>query len=273
MLRPTSFHVRHDLQPALTYELLNLFLSEPYGQTGEELEQGANLHGFRLRVRKDYSKLIKSLLELELLCEENNKFSLTEKGQIVSRLTLYQRDLLPDFIHFLYCSGFDLDPHKRFSWSYQKVCNLLWGSAPIIINRDRLVNYVTREALTVFSEKGISFSVSSVAGILNWLVELSPTCLITSDSEQKFVRREYCSIELFTLALSHEYSKRKDEQQSYIAIDGNFRENVCRLCLINIESFLEMLSLAEDSFTCIDVRRERGDRISMAKFNWSLLEN
>ncbi len=273
MLKPTSFHVRHDLQPSLTYELLILFLYQPLGQTEEELTQSANAQGFRLRGRKDYSKLIKSLRELEILHEDNNRFLLTVKGQIISRLIQYQHDLLADFIHFLYYSSFDLDPNKRFSWSYQRVCDALWLAAPAVINRDRLVNYVAREAISVFGENGISFSTSSVSGIVNWLVEMVPNCITAHGAEQYFVRREYCSVELFILALNHSYRKRNSSDQSQITIDNSFRDEVSRLCLINPERFSEMLSLAEGSFTCIDVRRERGDRISVAKFNWSMLES
>jgi len=273
MLKPMSFHVRHDLLPSLTYELLNLFLSQPLGQTEEELTRSANMHGLRLRGRKDYSKLIRSLRELEILYEDNNRFFLTGRGQVISRLIQYQRDLLADFIHFLYYSSFDLEPNKRFSWSYQMVCDALWFAAPGVINRDRLVNYVAREATNVFGENGISFSTSSVSGIVNWLVDMVPNCITVHGTEQYFVRREYCSVELFILALNHGYRKRNSSDQSQIMVDNSFRDEVCRLCLINPERFLEMLSLAESSFTCIDVRRERGDRISVAKFDWSMLES
>ncbi|MBL8049630.1 MAG: hypothetical protein JNM46_00270 [Anaerolineales bacterium] len=273
MLKPTSFHVRHDLQPVLTYELLNLFLSKPEGQTQEELEHSANIYGFRLRERKDYSKLIKSLMELDVLREEDDRFLLTDKGEIISRLIIYQRDLLAEFIHFLYYSSFDLEPNKRFSWSYRTVCDALWLSAPSVINRDSLVNHVTREAVTIFEENGISFSASSVSGVINWLVELIPNCVVVHGTEQQFVRREYCSIELFTLALNHEYRRKSAVDLAYVTIDSSFREEICRLCLINPDKFSEMLSLAEASFNCVDVRRERGDKISMSKFEWNSLEN
>jgi hypothetical protein len=273
MLKPTSFHVRHDLLPSLTYELLILFLSQPIGRTEQELVQSANTQGFRLRGRKDYRKLLKSLVELEVLNEDNDKFSLSQKGQIASRLILYQRDLLADFIHFLYYSSFDLDTNKRFSWSYRKVCAALWLAAPSSINRDRLVNQIAREAETVFGENGISFSTSSVSGIINWLGEMVPPCIGTQGAERYFERREYCSVELFALALNHEYRKRNGLQHSHITIDSSFRDEICQLCLINPDRFSEMLALVENSFTCIDVRRERGDRISMAKFDWNMLEN
>ena len=273
MQKPSSFHVRHDLQPTLTYELLTLFLSQPSGQTEQELRQSANTYGFRIRERKEYNKLIKSLLELEILYADQNTFSLTTQGQIISRIVLYQRDLLADFIHFLYYTNFDSDSNKRFSWSYRQVCDTLWFTAPVIISRDRLVNHVTQEATTAFDVHGVSFSTSSVSGVLNWLAELAPQCIVLRGVEQHFIRRDYCSVELFTLALDHGYRKRDRSKLSYIEIDNLFRDEICRLCLIGLDGFSDMLSLAENSFSCIDVRKERGDRISMAKFQWSDLEN
>ena len=61
MSKHSGFHVRHDLQPVLTQELLALFLSTPNGQTEEDLQQAANISGFRLRGRKDYGKLLNPL--------------------------------------------------------------------------------------------------------------------------------------------------------------------------------------------------------------------
>jgi len=273
MSKPTSFHVRHDLQPSLTLELLNIFLSQLHGQTEYDLKQIALSHGFRLRERKEYKKLIKSLMELEIIQEDCGAFSLTPQGQIISRVVLYQQDLLADFIHFLYYTSFDLDTNKRFSWSYRQVCDTLWLTAPGIINRDLLVNHVTREALTEFGENGISFSISSVSGILNWVTELVPPCILGQGIEQHFVRRDYCSVELFALALNHVYKTRNSANLSHIVIDSSFRDEVCRISLINPDRFSEMLLLAENSFSCIDLRQERGDRISMANFEWSTLEN
>lgn len=273
MIKPTGFHVRHDLQPTLTYELLTLFLSRPDAQTEQDLQQSAKVHGFRLRGRKGYEKLLKSLVELGIISENKAFYSLTPMGRSISHIVQYQRDLLADFIHFFYYSSFDLHPEKRFSWSYRQVCDTLWLTAPSIVNRDRLVNYVTREAASTFGVNGISFSISSVAGIVNWLEALDPTCITTMDSVQHFIRREYCSVELFALALNHLYQQKKDPTLIHISISDEFRDDVSKLCLLAPERFAEMLALTENSFSCIDVRRERGDRISMAKFDWSILEN
>ena len=180
---------------------------------------------------------------------------------------------MADFIHFLYYTSFDSDPEKRSSWSYKQVCDVLWLTAPSVINRDRLVNHVTREASNTFGVNGISFSISSVSGVLNWLTELLPHCIMLRGSDYHFVRREYCSQELFVLSLNHVYRKNNNADSTYINIDSKIQEEVCKICLIGPEGFHEMLGQVENSFNCIDVRRERGDRVSMENFDWSILES
>lgn len=272
MSRPTSFHVRHDLTPTYTHELLSLLLAMPVGCTQQELQGAAHFNGYQVRLRKDYYKLLRSLVELDVLIEEGNRYRLTQPGQVIARIALYERDLLPDFIHFLYYTGFDLDSSKRFSWSYRQVCDSLWNTAPSSIHRDRLVNLITREATLSFDTNGISFSTSSVAGILNWLTELSPPCIIKQDSGQKFTRREFCSVELFALALDHTFKSLRQPEVHSIPLSSEVRETICRICLIVPEAFPEMLYQTEINFDNIQIRRERGDRVSIENFSWNSLE-
>ena len=269
---PTGFHVRHDLAPIPTYELLLLLRAKPNGQTQQTLHSSANLNGYKLRLRKDYYKLLRSLMELELIIEEGDTYQLTSVGHVIANIVIFQQDLLPDFIHFQYYTRFDLDPNKRFSWSYQQVCDSLWNTAPAIIHRDRLVNLVTQEAAQTFSTKGVSFSKSSVTGILNWLEGLSPPCFSQKNTDQFFTRREYCSVELFALALDHIFRLHRQPELLSIPLTSEMREEVCRLCLITPEAFSDMAIKVENNFNNFQIRHERGERIYVSDFSWSCLE-
>lgn len=269
---PTGFHVRHDLAPIPTYELLTLLNASSKGQTQQDLQYLADLNGYKLRQRKDYYKLLLSLVELELISDSGHIYKLTPIGRVIAQIVIYQQDLLPDFIHFLYYTCFDLDPKKRFSWSYRQVCDFLWHSAPIAINRDRLVNLVTRDATQVFNLSGVSFSKSSIAGILNWLLELSPPCIAQQDKGQIFTRREYCSIEIFALALNHIFLLHKQNEPVSIPLTPEMRDVVSRICLITPDAFSDMLSKVEATFSNIHIRRERGERFYVKNFSWSTLE-
>jgi hypothetical protein len=268
MSEPASFHVRHDLQPELTRELLLLLSKLPEGQTQAQLRTAAQARGYKLSERKDYNKLLRSLAELKLLTSAHEPLTLSNTGRIAATVADFYPHLLPDFVHFLYYALWDTAPSMYFSWSYRTVCDILWQTAPGTVNRSYLVSLVLQEAEQRFCVQGISFSASSVAGILNWLAALNPLCLTTQDRQQIFNRRSYCSVELFALTLNHIYQINRGGD-SFIPLSPSLRQNICRLCLISLEAFDEMLDQAETHFSKLQIRRERGERFSMLDFSWA----
>lgn len=266
--KPTSYHVRHDLRPDLTFELLTLLHALPDGQQEEDLQRAADMQGYSLRQRKNYNKLLRSLDELELIERSRKSISLTEQGRIVANVMIYQRDLLTELVHIIYYTGYDNEDYKRFSWSYRTLCNWLWDSAPCEIHRDKLVNVVSQAAQNEFDEQGISFSTQSVSGILHWVTSLNPPCV--DNTGNIFNRRNYCPVETFMVALDHVYRLKKEETLS-IPLNNEIREQVCRICLITPESFSEMLELAERTFDAVQVWRKRGDRLVVSDFSWQTI--
>lgn len=273
MNNASGFHVRHDLLPSHTVDILTLLRAVRSSEPLERIQQVAQQHGYTIRNRKDWSKPLKSLEELGILAENKKHIGLTDTGRRIAALTAFQSDLLPDFVHFLYYTVYDDDEDKRFSWSYRLICDALWNSAPCVINRDKLVNLVTAQALETFQVNGISFSTNSVYGVLNWLSALRPACIAVQEDEQKFVRRAYCSVEMFMLSLHYVLRRYQDDDNWFAPITPELRQRVCRVCLIIPESFSEMLEQAESNFDCLQVRHERGDRIAIKEFSWSTLES
>ncbi|MCE7948035.1 MAG: hypothetical protein DYG88_11460 [Chloroflexi bacterium CFX4] len=272
MNKASSFHVRHDLLPSHTVEIITLLRAVNRSEPLEKIQQVAQQHGYTIRNRKDWSKPLKSLEELGILSENKKHIGLTDIGRHIAALTVFQPDLLPDFVHFLYYTVYDDDKNKRFSWSYRLICDALWNSAPCVVNRDKLVNLVTAQALETFQVNGISFSTNSVYGILNWLSALRPACIAVQENKQRFVRRAYCSVEMFMLSLHYVLRRYQDKDNWFTSITPKLRQEVCRVCLIVPETFSEMLEQAEANFDCLQVRHERGDRIAIKDFSWSTLE-
>lgn len=268
MDQPTGFHVRHDLQPELAQELLLLLHNLPVGQTKAQLQEAVQSRGYKLSERKDYGKLLQSLAELSILTSSREPVRLSDTGQIIAAMTAYYPYLLPDFIHFIYYTTWDNDPYQRFSWSYKIVCDGLWDASLGTIDRSYLVSLVLQEAEQQFNLRGISFSVSSVAGILNWLAALQPSCITKQEQQQLFNRRSYCSVELFALALNHIY-RAEQAEMPFVPLSPLLRERICRICLIMPEAFDEMLDQTETHFAKLQIRRERGERFAMPGFSWA----
>jgi hypothetical protein len=267
--KPTGFHVRHDLQPNFAYELLMLLQAIPEGQTEEALQMAAQVQGYALRQRTSYGKLLNSLEELGVVEKSHKLLRLTDQGRIIAEVSIFQRQLLGELLHFLYYTSFASDIDLRFSWSYRTICDHLWTTAPCAINRDRLVNIVVQKASDQFGETSVSFSTQSVMGILYWVGSLYPACLDAPG--RVFSRRLYCPLETFMLALHHVYQRYSADGIS-VLLTPEIRQGVCQICLIVPEAFQEMLEQAEASFSCIKVRRERGERLTISGFSWKLLK-
>lgn len=266
--KPTGFHVRHDLRPDFTFELLTLLHALPVGQDDLSLQDAAEMQGYSLRQRTDYGKMLRSLEELDLVERGRQGIVLTERGSVVAQVMLFQRDLLAELVHVMYYTSYRHQGHKRFSWSYQTLCDWLWDSSPCEIQRDRLVNVVSRAAQKQFGEVGISFSTQSVSGILHWVNALNPACVINNGT--LFRLRNFCPIETFMVALQDTYELEKGEALS-IPITEALQERVCRICLMAPESFSEMLDLAERTFDGVQVWRTRGERLAINGFSWHAL--
>lgn len=272
MNKTTGFHVRHDLRPQLTQELLALLNAAESPRPEAHLHQLAEDRGYRLRDRKSYRKILLSLSELRILSISSEGIELTELGYRISNISQFYPHLLSEFIHFLYYSAWDMSKSKRFSWSYRSICDWLWESAPCVIDRDRLVTLVTHRASREFGEKGVSFSTSSVTGVLNWIAELQPSCVRKMDGQQVFSLRPYCPVESFALSLNHIYHQHACSINPYIKMSPNIRKEVCRISLISEHAFDEMMEQTEACFENLDVRRERGSRFAMHNFSWGRLE-
>jgi hypothetical protein len=270
--RPSGFHVRHDLQPHLAQELLMLLKAAGVPQTEGQLKQAAHRRAYHLRDRKSYSKLLRSLFELGLLKEYKGSIELSELGWKISNIGTYYPHMLPEFVHFLYYTLWDKDQNNRFSWSYRTVCHWLWDASPCVIDRDRLVNLVIQKAYQEFRLKGISFSQSSVSGILNWVTELNPACISRREGQQIFAQRPYCTVELFILALDKVHTRLRTNSISYVSLSPEVREAVCRICLVSLDAFDDMLAQTEAIFASLQVRRERGERFALHDFAWDNLE-
>lgn len=272
MSKPTGFHVRHDFQPDLARELLLLLRAASTEIDEGWLHSAAEERGYRLRQRKEYSKLLSSLADLDLLLRDKENLRLTRAGQVLADVVRLQPETLAEYIHFLYYTAYSADQTKRFSWSYRLVCETLWENAPAQINRDRLVGMVSQLAAETFETDTVSFSVSSVGGILSWLEQLTPAVFTEREDVRYFTRRPYCPIETFFLAINHWYDQLRNRETVYVPLTDDFRLAVCRLCLLMPEAFDEMLVQTEAAFSVLQVRRERGERLAITQFDWTMLQ-
>jgi len=261
------YHVRHDLQPNLTEELLVLLWDKSPCRV-DELQKAAIERGYRLANRTP-EQLLASLGNLRIIAHrEHGEIYLSDLGRLISRTAKYNPSLIPELIHFTYCTIYDESmPSSRFSWAYRLVCEELWNSRSASVDVHRLVTLVQEQAQHQFQdyeEYGISFSQNSVAGIINWLEALTPPCItLTASGNRVFSRRTYCSSELVLLTLEYVRAKIANSQAIQLQLSNEVKKAITCLCLVEEESLDDLLEITADAFGLILRQTERGHWVSL----------
>jgi hypothetical protein len=257
----TSFHVRHDFNPAVARDVL-LLLRMASTPNEAELLVRARARDLEIGRRQSVAKVVASLRDLGLvehpLSEQRGNIRLTTIGHQVADVAVRDELLLAELIHLRYwwlwtpeCGG------AMFAWAYQTVAGMLWDEASMPIDNNRLVGIVLAAAEQQFHIRGISFSASSVLGILYWLRALSPTCIVGGT----FRRRPTCPPEALMIALEGMYSVIGHPLGSSLRLDSATRDRVCRSVLLEIEAFDEVLSQAEAALGLIRRHGASGDMV------------
>lgn len=261
------YHVRHDLQPRQTEELL-ILLWDKSPCSADALQKVASERGYLLAKRSP-DQLLASLGNLRIIDHrEHGIIYLSDLGKLISRTAKYNPNLLPELIHFRYYTAYvEGDPSSRFSWAYRLVCEHLWEARSSLINVHELVTLVQEKAQRTFQDSqdfGISFSQNSVAGIINWLEAMEPPCISEASSGNRaFNRRVFCPSELVLLALEYVRAKTSNSQMSQLQLSNEVRQAIAHLCLIEEEALDELFQIAADAFGLILRQTERGRWINL----------
>lgn len=258
----SSFHVRHDFSPLVARDaLLLLRLSKVTNE--ESLLQQARIRDLEIGRRQSASKVLASLRDLGLVersrSHPDSNLLLTSVGNKLADIAVRDELLLIELIHLRHWLLWNADVAKghQFAWSYQTVAGLLWDQAPVSLNNNYLASTVQSIAEQQFGVRGISFSTSSVLGVLHWLRQLSPPCII----QQTFQRRSGCSPEALMIALQRECQQAGVFSGVPLRLDALTRDRVCRMLLIDIEIFDEIISHAEEAFGVIRRHGDGGDML------------
>jgi hypothetical protein len=261
------YHVRHDLQPSLTEELLLLLASKSPCRP-EMLQVFAQQRGYRL-ANRTLDQLLASLNNLKIT-ERNNhsEISLTHCGQIIAKTTIKNPELLSELVHFTYYTLYDNEsPALRFSWAYRQVCDYLWSQGKNLVRSDQLVTLVQEQAQLSFGdveEFGVSFSRDSVNGIVQWLEELDPPCIFLDSANKKFfARRTICSASIVLLILEYLAFQVNGAPALQLQLTAKVRQDVARLCLLEPDSLDELLPDVAQAFGLVYRQTERGQWISL----------
>ncbi len=193
-------------------------------------------------------------------CTMAQRLGLAEDTKEGFRLThtadglLAKRDAVQyDLLHALFYTAWKSEEPAEFgrSWFYRAFCNTLWNEQHIKLDRatrsmltEQLMHeiQVAFQDIPNFSSKKLSISIKSMDGAKEWLSHLQPFVLNLDDKQVlEFKPRQACSAELFLFAFSHIDMSSNTEIGVDLLLSPQWRNAICRLCLLDPLQFDRML--------------------------------
>ncbi len=263
----SSFHVRHDFNPSVARDTLLLL---HYGgvDTEEKLLQDAFIRDLELGRHHSASKILASLRDLQLLERAragHSQLVLNSHGVRLAEIAARDAVLFVELIHLRYQLLWSPKWGGDYSsWAYCTVCEYLWNEAPCSIDSKQLAALVIQRASQELGESSISFSVSSVLGILHWLRALQPGCIFANT----FRRRASCAPETLILALITAQQLLTRTSDQTLRLDTQMINVACRMTLLDKARFDEVIAQAIDAFGIVRRSGSSGDMLMVHPFVW-----
>lgn len=185
----------------------------------------------------------------------SSAYQLTERGLACRSLALYRRDVFWDVAHFLLFATWELGGHCDYwSWSYARVCEILWQTRPEIEDRKRIFGQLAAAAAKDFPELSPVVGTETVQFVTSCIKQLSPPFVTMENARiMGSQERPWFSVELALLAVSYLYVVRNAPIESPILLDPEVLEQICPLCLAPTDCIIAMLETASRTFPFLDI--------------------
>lgn len=240
MSKPT-FHVRHNARPELIQAFLEL-ISEYPGADDESLIEYGAVQGSYIGTAVNSAQNMREgaaqyLREFGIVERKQNR--LTAHGESLCKLMYSKPALFAEMMHYLFYSTWrSTEPERNgFSWSYATIINLLWSQSQGTIDLKKLANEVEAAVNQRFPDVNVSISPDSMRWVYNWLPILKPEIITERGNTRHFSRRSFCPPELFVFAVDYVYQSRTIPYESNLLIEPDIQEMICRVCVLEPESF------------------------------------
>ncbi len=238
----TTFHVRHDCTPQLARETLTLLAQHTIADEATLRTLALNVD-LELGKRSSATKIIASLRELGFVMRHQAKhepIQLTTLGREFAALALRDQALFAELIHCRFFQLWTPEQHGAgFAWAYQWVTQYLWREAPTLIIADSLVSHIIEQAELHFGTQSISFSSSSILGIMHWLKALRPVCI----DGRMFRRRELCTPEACYWMLETICTAKRHPFGIPFRLDASVKQRLCQSLVLEPSMLDEVLDL------------------------------
>lgn len=242
----SPFRIRF-VQPQQVEELLYILAETSTSLSDQEIIAKAQNWNCDLAHQKNPAEQFSILRMLTLIQGESRELS--EKGRQLVQIIVHNSNLAAEIFHLLFYTTWNPNrpTEKCFSWSYRRLCDILWNRISTPIDSEALASQLIDEIEQHFPDAQPSVNSDTVRATSAWLTRLDPPCLL-SDETLAFERRSFCSPELLLLATDYIYRENKISYASNVLLTDDRRNDICRLCLLKEESLDMVLELSLSQF-------------------------
>jgi len=180
-----------------------------------------------------------TLAKLGLVYDDDRQ-QLTELGQDLVEVIIYNEELFYELLHFIYATTYQRDPspNRAISWSYYQICASLCSKAPVSFSnaRQEVVENVMQEAdrMTAHSfDNHGPVSERSLNSYRHFIRHLDPPVL----EDGEFNVRSFVEKQLVLAAIDHLY--RTDtvvdtvDYGDQLQLEGIVSDALCTICLLD----------------------------------------
>lgn len=182
-------------------------------------------------------------------------YMLTERGRACRSLALYRREVYTDIVHFLLFATWELGGRQDYwSWSYSRICEMLWRNRPSISTNKAIFGQLSAIATHEFPDLDPVVGKETVTAVKSWLRELSPPFIVfENDKPTATQERDWFSVELALLAVSYLYAARGAAIATPILLDSSTLEQLGPLCFASLGNITAMIETAARTFPFLDI--------------------
>lgn len=175
------FHTRHDFSPGIAWETFRLLPAAQNSVGSVEpqlLLDAAEAVASPLRRRRNIAKVLASFCDIGLLVRDRGEFAPTP---LFGALRASSGQWSVGFfaaVHGLYACGWSAGMIATPGWSYAETCRIVRDRGILGLTADEIVMELIDRARARFEVATVSFSRSSVAGIIAWLEAQNPPLIV-----------------------------------------------------------------------------------------------
>jgi len=201
-------------------------------------------------------------------------FQISPFGHYLQEIYSTNNVLFFEIIHFIFYSTWlrTNDIRKARFWVYKQVCDDLWVNAPSKMDSFNLASRIQSLAHETFPDYYPAFSERSARAVFPWVNALTPSFLVQPGAKSEYLsnKRNYCTSQLFNLAIDLIYTLRKLNYGTSLNIDDGMINEVSMICLLDPERFWEMAERTQMMIKGFEVRKSQwGPTITLNQApNW-----